>query len=478
MNQRKLNKAFIWGFLFLYLMVALISFCHAVQFFNIGNEQWMSIVLAFSFELGLALSLASILLSDKNKSQTFPWILMIALTTVQVVGNVYSVFKHVSLSQEDYYQYLAKPLLFFMEEVDENTIQVVVSWIMGAILPIVALLMTDMVASNIKHASEEDDEKLPETFETKQVEAPVETHVEVQKPVYQEPVQELAKISEPEYQSTTEEPVKISEPAYEAPTTEIKEILNTVEPQETLKQEEIQLVNPTEPILRNPAVFDNISKADDEEPEEILVDDNTDFLEPVESEEYIPEIEELNSFDSLPTTDDTLETDITKNNIEVESTGSSDSDDELILAEPVSNEIGSDIQEEPVEAPDFAAEVKKLEATESEPTESVDEEKKDEPVNIIDVIMENLDSSILGKAQEETEHSKPEQIEPVVKPTSVSVNDVIQNLDKTTVKDNAPILERTDGIEHEVLNATGYNKKIDNTYFAESIPGPFTINNN
>lgn len=161
MDQKKLNKGFIWGFLFLYLMVAMISFCHAIQFFNIGNERWMSIVLAFSFELGLALSLASILLSDKNKTQTFPWILMVALTTVQVIGNVYSVFKYVSVSQEDYYQYLANSLLFFLEEVDQNTIRVIVSWIMGAILPIVALLMTDMVASNIKFTTEpeQDSEK-------------------------------------------------------------------------------------------------------------------------------------------------------------------------------------------------------------------------------------------------------------------------------------------------------------------------------
>lgn len=150
-------------------MVAMISFCHAVQFFDIGNERWMSIVLAFSFELGLALSLASILLSDKNKSQTFPWILMIALTTVQVVGNVYSVFKYVSVSQEDYYQYLANSLLFFLEEVDQNTIRVIVSWIMGAILPIVALLMTDMVASNIKFSEEESGKKqdLPDQVKPK-----------------------------------------------------------------------------------------------------------------------------------------------------------------------------------------------------------------------------------------------------------------------------------------------------------------------
>lgn len=153
MNQKILHKVFIWGFLFLYLLVALISFCHAVQFFGIGNVEWMSIILAFSFELGLALSLASILLSSENKKHTLPWILMVVLTFVQCVGNVYSVFKYISLSNDDYYQYLAKPLLFFLEEVDENTIQVIVSWIMGAILPIVALMMTDMVASNIKNAS-------------------------------------------------------------------------------------------------------------------------------------------------------------------------------------------------------------------------------------------------------------------------------------------------------------------------------------
>ena len=155
MNQKVLHRVFIWGFLFLYFLVALISFCHAVQFFGIGNIKWMSISLAFAFELGLALSLASILLSDKNKKQTLPWILMITLTAVQVVGNVYSVFRYISVSDVDYYQYLAKPLLFFIEEVDENTIQIIVSWIMGAILPVVALMMTDMVANNIKNVSED-----------------------------------------------------------------------------------------------------------------------------------------------------------------------------------------------------------------------------------------------------------------------------------------------------------------------------------
>ena len=163
MNQKVLNKVFVWGFLFLYLLVACISFCHAVEFFNIGNANWMSITLAFAFELGLALSLAAILLSDSNSKNVLPWALMIILCAVQVIGNVYSTYKYIALSETEYYQYLAQPLLFWIEEISEETVRIIISWIIGAILPIIALFMTDMVASNLKimHA----DDKIKDTDE-------------------------------------------------------------------------------------------------------------------------------------------------------------------------------------------------------------------------------------------------------------------------------------------------------------------------
>ena len=150
MNQKVLHNVFVWGFLFLYLLVACISFCHAVEFFNIGNANWMSITLAFAFELGLALSLAAILLSDSNSKNVLPWVLMIILCAVQVIGNVYSTYKYIALSETEYYQYLAQPLLFWIEDISEKTVRIIISWIIGAILPIIALFMTDMVASNLK----------------------------------------------------------------------------------------------------------------------------------------------------------------------------------------------------------------------------------------------------------------------------------------------------------------------------------------
>jgi hypothetical protein len=210
MNQKVLHKVFIWGFLFLYLLVALISFCHAVQFFNIGNVQWMSVSLAFAFELGLALSLASILLSEQNKKQTLPWILMCVLTLVQVCGNVYSVFKYISESDIVNYQYLAKPLLFFIQEVDDETIQIIISWIMGAILPVVALMMTDMVATNIKMGDVTDEEAIEEinTSDVKKDKSPI-----VKEPIRETPV--TTEIKDVKVDKIPEAPFKVELPESE-----------------------------------------------------------------------------------------------------------------------------------------------------------------------------------------------------------------------------------------------------------------------
>ena len=152
------NKIFIYAFLFLYALVAFISFCHAIEFFDIGNTHWMSIMLAFAFELGLAVCLASILIGT-NKRNNIAWLLLTILVLVQIIGNTYSVFKFISESGHDYYNYLAKPMLFMIEEVSQETVQVIISWIMGAILPIVALLMTEMVANGIKETQMIDDSK-------------------------------------------------------------------------------------------------------------------------------------------------------------------------------------------------------------------------------------------------------------------------------------------------------------------------------
>lgn len=210
MNQKLLYKVFIWGFLFLYLLVAAISFFHAIQFFNVGNNIAMSVVLAFAFEVGLALSLAAVLLSDANKRATLPWILMIVLTSVQVIGNVFSTFKFMSLSGTEYYQYLAKPLLFWIEGVSEDTVQIVVSWIIGAILPIIALFMTDMVATNIKNLNGA--KELPPVSEPEEKRV-AEDDKAIPIPSNYNPPTDFLKTSEGVFEEKTEEPIPVNEKA-------------------------------------------------------------------------------------------------------------------------------------------------------------------------------------------------------------------------------------------------------------------------
>ena len=121
MGKKKLYTAFIAAFLLLYLIVACISFVHSISFFSIGNAGWMSCLLGFSFELGQAVVLASILLSDNRKS-LLTWALFIVLTAVQCIGNVYSVYAYMSRSAEEYYRYLQEPLLFWLQGVDQQTV--------------------------------------------------------------------------------------------------------------------------------------------------------------------------------------------------------------------------------------------------------------------------------------------------------------------------------------------------------------------
>ena len=149
-RNKTLYNIFIGGFVILYIATALISLCHAIEFFTIGNVKWMAITLATVFELGQMIVLSSLLLSD-NKKTLLPWILLTILTSVQVVGNVYSVYKYITLSATEYYVYLQKPLIdWWFSGVSQEKIIVIISWIIGALLPIIALFMTSMVANNIK----------------------------------------------------------------------------------------------------------------------------------------------------------------------------------------------------------------------------------------------------------------------------------------------------------------------------------------
>lgn len=127
----------------LYLAVGFVSVYHSISFFSISNKNWLAIILALAFEIGQAAVLFSLLI---NKSQkVMPWILMTVLTLVQVLGNVYSSYQYAAINSMDEIKYFTDSVLFFIQDPNPQVNQVMISYITGAILPIVALCMTSMI---------------------------------------------------------------------------------------------------------------------------------------------------------------------------------------------------------------------------------------------------------------------------------------------------------------------------------------------
>ena len=145
-------------FSLLYLAVGFVSVYHSIEFFSISNQRWLAVILAIAFEIGQAAVLFS-LLTSKTK-RIMPWILMGVLTLVQCMGNVFSVHHYMLVHNTDMIQYCTDSVLFFIQDPDPKYNQVMISYITGAILPIVALCMTSMIVNNsIKEKDEVVEEK-------------------------------------------------------------------------------------------------------------------------------------------------------------------------------------------------------------------------------------------------------------------------------------------------------------------------------
>jgi len=166
------SKGLYWGliiaFFTLYLCVGFVSTLHSITFFGLANVLWMAVLLGVTYEIGQASVLFSILMS-KNSQKILPWLLMILLTALQVTANVYASFKFMDSGGSMDWTYWQRSILFWLEVEGSEMFKIVISWISGALLPIVALGMTALVADNLKMKDEEDaEEKLKEDKEDKE----------------------------------------------------------------------------------------------------------------------------------------------------------------------------------------------------------------------------------------------------------------------------------------------------------------------
>ena len=219
------RNIYIGLFAILYITVALVSLIHSFAFFGLANDNAMSIMLGTTFEIGQAAVLLSILTSKKDRSRIMPWCLMILLTAVQVLGNVYSSYKYLMTHSTGDLRFFKEPI-FIWTTLPDAQATVIITYIVGAILPIVALCMTSMVSNYIEDTSNEDTDdnsklekhptEVPKDYND--IEGPAE---EPTKDTIEEPAKETIEESK--------EPIEEAEEPIEKPIEESKEPIGEVE---------------------------------------------------------------------------------------------------------------------------------------------------------------------------------------------------------------------------------------------------------
>jgi len=158
------RNIYIALFAILYATVALVSLIHSFSFFGLANNSAMSIMLGTAFEIGQAAVLFAILTSSKDRSRIMPWALMILLTLVQIIGNVFSSYKYLMQNNVADLHYFKEPI-FVWTDLPDNVTTVLVTYIVGAILPIVALCMTSMIANYLEDNNEDKEDNTEEVVE-------------------------------------------------------------------------------------------------------------------------------------------------------------------------------------------------------------------------------------------------------------------------------------------------------------------------
>lgn len=233
------RNIYIGLFAILYITVALVSLIHSFAFFGLANDNAMSIMLGTTFEIGQAAVLLSILTSKKDRSRIMPWCLMILLTAVQVLGNVYSSYKYLMTHSTGDLRFFKEPI-FIWTTLPDAQATVIITYIVGAILPIVALCMTSMVSNYIEDTSNEniedtDDNSKLEKHPTEvpkdynDIEVPTEEHTKETIGEANEPIEEsngpIEEANEPieETEEPIEEPIEESKEPIEESIGEVEE---------------------------------------------------------------------------------------------------------------------------------------------------------------------------------------------------------------------------------------------------------------
>lgn len=154
-KNKTIHVSIISVFVLLYFFVSIISMIHVIDFFELSNNNTMSLSLAIAFELGAAASLASIIVMHRMK-KGIVWSLFILLTLMQAMGNMYNSFANLA----DFQQWIE---LFGLTEEPIIVQKRILATISGLPLPLIALGFIKALIDYIRPYQKNDEDETTES---------------------------------------------------------------------------------------------------------------------------------------------------------------------------------------------------------------------------------------------------------------------------------------------------------------------------
>ena len=187
MNKKKITKYIYIGlFAALYLSVALVSGIHAVAFFSLANAPALGVMLAITFEIGQAAVLFSLLTNPNQRKKIMTWVQLSIFTLVQILGNVYSSYKYIVSNSMENLRFFKEPV-FIWTDLPDQMCNVIITYLVGGILPISALLLTEMLTS---YLYKEEENKVKELERQEEIKEDKKEEPEPEHKIENEQVQE------------------------------------------------------------------------------------------------------------------------------------------------------------------------------------------------------------------------------------------------------------------------------------------------
>lgn len=155
-DKSTIRRIIVISFLVIPLLSATISAFHVERFMRLGNPNLLSISTSVAYEIS-SLSIMVILVLIPNVKQTLVWTAFILLVFMQIIGNIYYAYDYIYVNIADNPMYVAnftRMVNTFMV-VEPSTCILILSCLIGAPVPIIALLLTKSTSDYFKDPEQE-----------------------------------------------------------------------------------------------------------------------------------------------------------------------------------------------------------------------------------------------------------------------------------------------------------------------------------